>query len=79
MRNDESTTKVYIWAVRTIPTANMIRKTLTKEYSLLTTKAASQSSCDEGSQSSCDEGSHYSLDERLLRFEMNFKDDYSAR
>ncbi len=40
MRNDESTTKVYIWAVRTIPTANMIRKTLTKEYSLLTTKAA---------------------------------------
>ena len=39
----------------------------------------SQSSCDEGSQSSCDEGSHYSLDERLLRFEMNFKDDYSAR
>lgn len=40
MRNDESTTKVYIWAVRTIPTVNMIRKTLTKEYNLLTTKAA---------------------------------------
>lgn len=38
-----------------------------------------QSAHDEGSQSSCDEGSHYSLDERLLRFEMNFKDDYSAR